>query len=42
MPNQAWPHLDTALVEIPCPSETDRFAHTDRDRETELLNLSLR
>ncbi len=42
MPNLAWHHLYTASVELPCPNRINRFVHTDGDRKTELLNLSLR
>jgi len=34
--------LYTALVEFPYPNKIDCFVHTDRDRKTELLSLSLR
>jgi len=38
----AWHCLYTALVEFPRLSKIDRFAHTERDRKTEFLSLSLR
>jgi len=41
MPNLVWRCLYREKVEFLHPNKTDRFVHTDRDRETELLNLSL-
>ncbi len=33
--------LNTAWVEFPRPNKIDRFVHTDSDRKTEFLSLSL-
>jgi len=41
MSNITLLHLYTASVEFPCPDKIDHFEHTNRDRKTELLNLSL-
>jgi len=41
-PSLAWRLLITALVKFPRTDKIDRFVHNDRDRKTELLNLSLR
>jgi hypothetical protein len=37
----AWRRLHTSSVEYLRPSKIDRFVHTDGDRETEFLSLSL-
>ncbi len=37
----AW-RLNIASVEFPRPNQTDGLVHNNRDRQTEILNLSLR
>jgi hypothetical protein len=43
MPELAWrPFKHSSQGQVSPPKKIDRFVHNDRDRETELLSLSLR
>ncbi len=42
MPELAWRPFEHSLGQVSPPNKIDRFVHNDRDRETELLSLSLR